>query len=114
MRAGRLGCDQGAVIAAGDDALTVSRARQDRAAVDGNALLAVFAGEQQRLLAEHKHRRLAKEMHAEDGATGVHRTNAVGERGKRGLNVAHAAGTFLPSPRSYGERVASAGEARAG
>ena len=80
-----------AVIAAGDDALAVGRAARMRAGVDGDALLAVLAGEQQRLLAQHEHRRLAKEMHADDGAAGVHRADAVGERGKRGGGVGHQA-----------------------
>ena len=57
--------------------------------MDGDALFAFFAGEQQRLLAQHEHRRAAEKMHADDRAARRDRADAVGERGHGGGGVGH-------------------------
>ena len=59
MRAASIGRDQRAVVAAGEDKFAVGRARQNAAGVNGHALFAALAREQQRLLAQHEHRRRA-------------------------------------------------------
>ena len=111
MVAGGIGRNKRAVVAAGDDALTVRRARENPAAVDGDAArLLVARGKQQRLLAQHEHRRAPKKMHADHRRPGVDGANAVGERGKRGGGVGHAhnCSSNRTSPLPLRERVASA------
>ena len=67
-----------AVVAAGDHAGAIARRRQDRAAVDGNALrLAVARRQQQRFLAEDEDGGLLQEMHADHRRAGLHRPHAL-------------------------------------
>ena len=49
----------------------------------------IVAGKQQRFLAQHEHRCLAEEMHADDGAARRNGTNAVGEGGDGSGGVGH-------------------------
>ncbi len=94
--------------------VAVGGAGEDGALVHGDAALAAVAGEQQRLLAQHEHRRVFEEMHADHRAAGIDGADAVGERGQRGGGVGHAgAFTVLPSPAEAGGRERSA-SARSG
>jgi hypothetical protein len=54
--AASIGGHQGAVIAAGENQFAVGRARQNAAGMNGHALFAALGREQQRFLAQHKHR----------------------------------------------------------
>ena len=101
-----IGRDQSAVVAAGDDARAVRGAGEDRAFMHGDAALAVFRREQQGLLAQHEHRRLAEKMHADDRRVSRDRADAIGERGQRGGGVGHSWVSSYPLP--LWERVASA------
>src|SRR3569833_1100463 len=87
-RALRVGRHQLAVVTTGDDAFAVGRGREDAAAVHGDLALAV--GEQQRLLAEHEHRRTLEEMNRDDLRVRRGGADAVGERWDGGRGHAHA------------------------
>ena len=71
MFAVRIGRDELAIVAAGDDALAVGR-RSPEWRRHGPRRGARRPGEQQRLLAEHEDRRRAQKMHADTGAPRVH------------------------------------------
>ena len=79
-----------AVIAAGDDALGIGRARKYRAIVDSRSSLHAIARDRdQRLLAEHEHRSAAEEMRCDDGGIRVDRPRALDDGGDIALAVAH-------------------------
>ena len=104
MLAADVGGDHLPVIATGDDALAVGR-RWTRIAPAWMATrrLDLRRREQQRFLAEHEHRRLSEKMHADHGAAGLHRADAVGEGGELGaLGVASRQAVRRPqNPRGF-------------
>ena len=65
-----------AIITTRDNARSIGGTRQNRAGMDANA---AFAGQQQRLLAEHKYGRCAKKMHADDRRVHVEAADAIGQ-----------------------------------
>src|ERR1035441_9822871 len=86
--AASIGGDQGAVVAAGQDANTVRSAGEYRTSVNVDTLLAIVGREQQHFFAKYEDRCSAEKMHADDSAARRDRADAVGERGKRGGGVA--------------------------
>jgi len=65
-----------AIVAACDDARSVGCAGQNSAGVDANA---TFAGIQKGFLTQHKDRRAAKKVYADDRRVHVDAPNAVGQ-----------------------------------
>ena len=69
-----------AIVAAADDTRTVGRRRKDRASVHGNApRVALRLDHQQRLIAEHEHRRAAEKMRGDHRRLGGDVARAFGE-----------------------------------
>ena len=105
MLAAFIGGDQRAVVAAGDDARAVGRAGEDPPAWMATRRSPSSRRKQQRLLAQHEHRRLAEKMHADDRRARRDRADAVGERGHGGGGVGHSWVSSCPLP--LWERVPS-------
>jgi hypothetical protein len=71
MRPVRVCCYELAIVTAGDDALAVSGACENAAAMDWYAAFG-FADEKQRFLAEHKYRNPAKKMRTDHRRARTH------------------------------------------
>ena len=93
------------VIAAGDDAAVVRGARQNRAAVNGDTLLAIVVHEQQVLLAKHEDRCWPKEMHPDERAIGTDRADTIGKGRNWRAGVAHVRPRRPRSPGGFCPRA---------
>ena len=95
----RIGREHLAVIAAGNDRDAVGRGRQNAAPVDRQPLLVALVGDQQhRLLAEHKGRRAAEQMHRHHRRAGYDHARAFNDGRGVGYNVSWSISHDLSPP----------------